>query len=87
MDRQPAVVLDKAKLPELVHEVTDPRPRGADHLRQVFLIDSGKHRFSFSFLADHDIPHRLAGRKMVLNMWCCSFGSRCVKLPRLTPSS
>jgi hypothetical protein len=54
MDRQPAhgaVVFDKAKLPELVHEMTDPRPGGAHHLRQVFLIDSGKDRFGSTFLA------------------------------------
>ena len=52
MDRQrAAAVIDKAKLPELVHEVTDPRPGGADHLGQVFLIDSGKYGFGFSFLA------------------------------------
>ena len=52
MDRQPAAsVIDKAELPELIHEMTDPRPGGADHLRQVFLIDSGKYGFGFSFLA------------------------------------
>ena len=44
MDRQRAIamVVDKAQLPELVHEMTDPRPGGAHHLCQVFLIDSGK---------------------------------------------
>ena len=54
MDHQPAVVavIDKAQLPELVHEMTDPRPGGADHLCQVFLIDSGEHKFSFTFLAE-----------------------------------
>ena len=52
MDRQfAAAVIDKAELPELIHKVADPRPGGADHLRQVFLIDSGKHRFGFSFFA------------------------------------
>ena len=41
MNRQSAiVVIDKAKLPELVHEMTDPRPGRADHLRQVILTDS-----------------------------------------------
>jgi hypothetical protein len=44
MDRQLTVtiVLDKAKVPEFIHEMTDPRPGGADHLGQLFLIDSGK---------------------------------------------
>ena len=53
MDRQRAVaiVIDKAQLPELVHEMTDPRPGGADHLGQVFLIDSGKCSFGSTFLA------------------------------------
>ena len=43
MDRQraAAIVIDKAELPELVHEMTDPRPGGAHHLCQLFLIDSG----------------------------------------------
>src|SRR5207245_11176704 len=41
--RQPAVVIDKAKLLELIHEMIDPRPGCADHLCLVFLIDSGKH--------------------------------------------
>jgi hypothetical protein len=46
MDRQRAVaiVIDKAELPELVHEMTDPRPGGADHLGQLCLIDFGKCR-------------------------------------------
>ena len=35
------VVIDEAELPELVHEVIDARPRRADHLRQVFLVDPG----------------------------------------------
>jgi hypothetical protein len=54
MDRQPAggaVVIDKTKLLELVHEMTDPRPGGAHHLRQVFLTDSGKDTLGATFLA------------------------------------
>ena len=53
MDRQRAVaiVIDKAELPELVHEMTDPRPGGAHHLCQLFLIDSGKFSFGSTFLA------------------------------------
>jgi hypothetical protein len=51
--RQPtaAGVVDKTKLPELIHEITGPRPGGADHLRQVSLIDAGKNGFSPTLLA------------------------------------
>jgi hypothetical protein len=53
VNRQRAVarVIDKAQRPELVHEMTDPRPRGADHLGQVLLIDSGMDKFGSAFLA------------------------------------
>jgi hypothetical protein len=54
MDRQTAVValIDKAQLPELIHEMTDSRPDGADHLGQVVLTDSGNYRFCSAFLAE-----------------------------------
>src|SRR5579872_4373786 len=44
MDCQRALVrvIDKAELPEITHEMTDPRPGGTNHLCQIFLIDSGK---------------------------------------------
>ena len=53
MDRQPGftVVIDKAKLPELIHEMTDPRPGCADHLCQVFLIDPGNYSLGPALLA------------------------------------
>ncbi len=53
MDRQLAgvFVIDEAMLLKLIHKMTDPRPGCADHLRQAFLIDSGKHRFGPAFLA------------------------------------
>ena len=53
IDRQRAVarVIDKIHRPELVHEMTDPRPGGTHHLGQVFLIDSGMDRFGSTFLA------------------------------------
>ena len=53
VNRQRAVarIINKAQRPELVHEMTDPRPGGADHLRQVFLIDSGMDSFGSAFLA------------------------------------
>jgi len=53
MDRERAVarVIDKAQRPELVHEMTDPRPGCAAHLGQVFPIDSGMDSFGSAFLA------------------------------------
>jgi hypothetical protein len=66
MDRQPAAtVIDKAELSELVHEVTDPRPGGADHLGQVVLIDSGKYGFGFSFLAKMGQQHENPGQALL----------------------
>ena len=46
------VVVDEAKLAEAVHEVVDARSRRADHLRQVFLVDSGDQRFALAVLAE-----------------------------------
>ena len=40
----------KPELPELVHEATDPRPSGADHLRQDLLTDLRNHGLGFPFL-------------------------------------
>ena len=54
MDHQPAhgtIVINKTQFLELVHEMTDPRPGGAHHLRQMFLIDSGKDTLRAPFLA------------------------------------
>ena len=53
MNRQPSAfaVINKAQLPELIHEMTDPRPGCADHLCQTILTDSGEHRFAAAFLA------------------------------------
>src|ERR1700682_4339983 len=53
MDRQPGFigVIDKAQLPELIHEDIDPRSGCADHLRQVFLTDPGNDRFGLALLA------------------------------------
>ena len=51
--RQPAAagVVDKTKLSELIHEMTDPRPGGADHLREVFLTDAEKDDFNPTLFA------------------------------------
>src|SRR5271157_5293771 len=43
VDGEPTVVVDEAEVLKLVHEMTDARPGGADHLRQTLLIDSGDH--------------------------------------------
>src|SRR5258707_15053222 len=53
MDRKSGVtvIIDKAELSELIHEVADARTGGAEHLRQVFLIDPGNYRFGFALLA------------------------------------
>ena len=51
VDGEPAVVVDEAKLFKLVHEMTDARPGGADHLRQTLLIDSGEDCFGTAFFA------------------------------------
>ena len=47
-----AVVIDKAKLPELIHEEIDPRPGCADHLCQVFMIDPGNYSFGLALLVE-----------------------------------
>src|ERR1035438_9494740 len=53
VNRQRAIarIVDKAHRPELVHEMTDPRSGGADHLGKVFLIDSRMDGFGSAFLA------------------------------------
>ena len=37
VDLETAIVLDETELPEFVHEIVDPWPCGADHLRQHLL--------------------------------------------------
>ena len=51
MNRQPAAAIDKAKFPELPHEMIDSRPGCADHLCRIFLLDSGKDNLGSTFLA------------------------------------
>ena len=46
-----AGVVDKAELLELIHEMTDPGPGCAEHLRKGFLIDAGTQSFDRVFLA------------------------------------
>jgi hypothetical protein len=51
-DAHTAGVIDEAELAESVHEKTDPRPGGADHLGQGFLADLGDHRLRRSLFTD-----------------------------------
>ena len=50
MGRQAVGVINKAKLLELHHEMADARSGRADHLRQLFLINSWEDRFGSAFL-------------------------------------
>src|SRR6266498_4152646 len=52
VDDHIAVVLDEAQLPKLVHEKADPRPRGADQVRQRLLADFRNDRLRPPFLAE-----------------------------------
>ena len=47
-----AIVIDEAKLTELVHEEADARSRGADHFGQHLLTDRRYDRFRLSLLAE-----------------------------------
>jgi len=51
MNLDAAVVRNKAELAKAIHEEADPRPSGADHLRQRFLRDRRNQCFSFTRLA------------------------------------
>ena len=51
MNPHAAVVVDKAQLAELVHEVADSRSSRADHARQRFLADFRNHRLPPTILA------------------------------------
>ncbi len=70
---QAALVLDKARLPELVHEETDSGPRGADHLSQRFLADHRKGRLGLVYLPkvgqqqQHPCQPFLAGIKELIH--------------------
>jgi hypothetical protein len=57
-DADLAAVRDEAELAEFVHEKTDPRPGGADHLGQGFLADLGDHRLRLSLFAEIGQPQQ-----------------------------
>jgi len=46
------VVLDKAELPEAVHEETDPRAGRPHHLGQSLLAQSGNRHFRHAFFTE-----------------------------------
>jgi hypothetical protein len=52
VDFDVAVVVDQAELAELVHELTDARPCGANHLRQCLLADIRGDWLRRAFLAE-----------------------------------
>ena len=52
MDFEMPVVFDEAQFAKLVHEVTDTRPRGADHLGKSFLAEIRDDRLWAAFLSE-----------------------------------
>ena len=85
LNRQPAVaaVIDKAKLSELVHKMTDLRPGEASELSQLCLINFGNCSFGSSFLCQNEratrVPgpdasrwSRKTGRPDPLRIGCCA---------------
>ena len=70
MDRQArfSVVVDEAELPELVHEVIDPRTGRADHLGQVLLIDSGHDRLGLAVGAEMGQQQEQAASRFSLEL-------------------
>jgi hypothetical protein len=62
VDFQPLVVFNEAEGPELIHKMIDPRPRCANHLRQIFLTDFRDYPFWFTFLAEMGQQEQNAGQ-------------------------
>jgi len=62
-----AGVVDKAQLPEPVHEKADPRTRGSNHLGQRFLTDFRDHGFRDAFLAE--VSEQLGERGPAVSRW------------------
>jgi hypothetical protein len=52
VDFNVAVIGNESELAEFVHEKTDARARGADHLRQRLLADFRQDRFGIALLAE-----------------------------------
>ncbi len=67
LNRQPAVaaVIDKAKLSELVHKMTDLRPGEASELSQLCLINFGNCSFGSSFLVKMSEQQEYTGQTLL----------------------
>ena len=63
--RASAVVVDKAKLLELIHEMAHARTRRADHLGQILLIYAGKDRFGSTVLAKMSQEQENPGQRYI----------------------
>ena len=68
MNRQPAAVIDKVRLLDLIHEMTDPLPGCAHHLYQVFLIDFGEDNFDSTFLAKMSQKYENPGQTLLAEL-------------------
>ncbi len=60
-----AVVIDKAKFSELVHEMADTRACCTDHLSEVFLVNAGEYRFCPAFLAEMSEQQKNTGQSLL----------------------
>jgi hypothetical protein len=60
LNRQSGVVVDKTLRPELVHEVIDPRPDGADCLGDITLADTRNYSSGSAILLVSVRPGRLS---------------------------
>ena len=59
-----AIVVDEAKIAELVHEFVDSRTGGAHHLGQGFLADFGNRRFRLIHLPITGHQQQQAGKPL-----------------------
>lgn len=66
MSGDSAIVMNKAQLPELVHEEVHPGVRGAHHLREHVLAD----------FAQDVLPERASSRRMRAKRLSLEFSSR-----------
>ena len=62
VDMDPTVVLDQAQSSEFVHKKIDPGSRRANHLRQHFLRNFGKHLLRMAWLAIAGQEQQSAGQ-------------------------
>ena len=65
VDLKMAVVVDEPHFTKFVHEMTDARAGGADHLCQVLLVDSVMECFGSAFLAKMRQQQENAGQALL----------------------